>query len=168
MVGCDDDGDDHPAALAADPDRRYRDRCRGRDDRGRRRGPGLCAREPVLRLGCRGHRRAPVRGGVVDADQGGHPGAGRGRVRHLPVDRLALGAGAVGGGGGGTGAAPPGGTAWLHTHPPGARRAVGERVAVREASARRALSDTDTETDTETDTDTETETETETETDDPT
>src|SRR6202158_5349166 len=38
MVGCDDDGDDHPAALAADPDRRYRDRCRGRDDRGRRRG----------------------------------------------------------------------------------------------------------------------------------
>src|SRR6202171_5239229 len=41
-------------------------------------------------------------------------------------------------------------------------RAIGERVAVSEASVRRALSDTDTETDTET------ETETETETDDPT
>src|ERR1700694_6212701 len=47
-------------------------------------------------------------------------------------------------------------------------RAIGERVAVSEASVRRALSDTDTDTDTETDTDNETETETETETDDPT
>ena len=86
-----------------------------------RRGPGLCARAPGLRLGCRRHRWAPVRGGVVDADQGGHPGAGRGRVRHLPVDPLAVGAGAVDGGGQRTGPAPQGAAARLQTHPRGDR-----------------------------------------------
>ena len=63
---------------------------RGRGDRrGRRRGPGVRARQSGLCLGCRRHRGAPVRGGVVDADQGGHPARGRGGVRGdtAPVTR---------------------------------------------------------------------------------
>ena len=60
-------------------------RCGGGDHRGRRRWPGVRARQPGLRLGCRRHRGAPVRGGVADADQGRHPAGGRRGVRGAPA-----------------------------------------------------------------------------------